>query len=209
MNLDARRLGVLAFLAAALPALATAFPRPEGSTARDSYVLSRDHTTMISGSLEKGLDLRARYGSAFLWFRRNGREYVVRDPRIVDEAAKLFEPLRKLEPDQHAVAGRVEALDREEEVFDREQEDLDADAEDLDQAPEDADVSEREAELERRQESLSQRRSELAERQREVAKREEALDLEEEHLEEAAEASLWKLIDRTIRDATAAPAPAR
>jgi bla regulator protein BlaR1 len=169
----------------------------------DTYVLYRGSNSSMNGTLEGFEELRRRYAGDFLWFRRAGSAYVIRDPRLLSEAEGLFDPVRKLEPEQEAISRQQAALDREEEEIDREQEAIEAEQEDS----RDTDVPrDRSAALERRHRALEVRRRDLRRRQRPVAAEERALDRRSEQIEQAAERKLWDLIDRAIRSGAASNA---
>ncbi|HEY6391081.1 MAG TPA: M56 family metallopeptidase [Bryobacteraceae bacterium] len=69
------------------------------SQAADSYVIvSRENTTM-SGStddLRRAHGLRRKAGEEYIWFRQDGKGYIVRDPGTVKAAIKLFQPQQDL-----------------------------------------------------------------------------------------------------------------
>ena len=186
-----RRILVASFLtlSAAGPALGA---REGGREARDTYVLNRGNSASVSGSLEDLGSLRRRYSGDFLWFRRRGTAYVIREPGHLSEADAFFEPLRKLQPEQDAVARRERALDREEEESDAEEEAIEAEEEG---GPS--------LELDRRRRALDDRRRDLSRRQRELAKEERALDRRSNALEEAAERNFWQFLDRTVTSGAA------
>ena len=178
-------------LSAAGPALAA----PEGGRGpRDTYVLNRGNSASVSGSLEDLGTLRRRYSGDFLWFRRGGSAYVIREPGLLSQADAFFEPVRTLQPEEDAVARRERALDREEEENDAEAEAI--------EAGEEGGPS---RELDRRRRALDDRRRDLSRRQRELAKEERALDRRSDALEEAAERDLWKFLDRSVTSGAARP----
>lgn len=188
------RLLVGAFLGLSAAGAALAAPS-SGRGPRDTYVLNRGSSSSVSGTLEDLGTLRSRYPGDFLWFRRTGTAYVIRDPRLLEDAAAFFEPLRALEPEQSALARREAALDREDEKNDREEEAIEAE-----------DEARPSPELDRRRRALDDRRRDLSRRQRELAKEERALDRRENALEETAERGLWKLLDQAVTSGAARPA---
>jgi bla regulator protein BlaR1 len=64
-----------------------------------NYVMFiNDHNTTMSGSM-RDIERARRYrrsGERLLWFRHDGREYVIRDPQILDEVAALWVPVGEL-----------------------------------------------------------------------------------------------------------------
>jgi len=192
----------LALLSA--PALLAAPHSPD--RAGDAYVLVHGGTSTMSGSLDELSGLRERYASPFLWFRRAGRTYVISDKRVIARAEALFEPVRRLEPEQEEVSRLEASLDEEEEALDREAERLDVAREDADDASDEAvDDAADDTALDTARHALDARRAELRTRQSEAERREHDLDLREEALERDAERDLWKLLDASIADGAAVP----
>ncbi len=191
-------------LVLALSASQVVSAAPKSAT-RDSYALSRGHFVSMDGSIDQLEALRDAYGGDFLWVRRSGSRYVIRDPKILDQAVACFDRLSDLEPEQSALQRRQEALDREEEALDRRQERLESARESLENQSEQASSSDSKAEAEER--DIERRQADVSKRQRELETVERDLDRREDALEKEAEAALWKLIDRAIRDGAAAQAP--
>jgi len=95
-----------AFLTLSTAGTALAAPRVDRGP-RDTYVLQLGNSTNVSGSLEDLGTLRRRYSGDFLWFRRAGAAYVIRDPRLLAEADAFFEHLRKLDRTVASGAARL------------------------------------------------------------------------------------------------------
>ena len=187
------RILVSAFLT--VTAAGTALAVPDGGRGpRDTYVLNRGDSPSVSGSLEDLGTLRQRYAGDFLWFRRGGAAYVIRDPRLLADAAAFFAPLRSLEPEQRLLARREADLDGADEENDWEDEAIEIEEE-----------SRPSAQLDRRRRALDDRRRDVSRRQRELAKEERALERRENALEEAAERELWKFLDRAAASGAARP----
>jgi DNA repair exonuclease SbcCD ATPase subunit len=193
--------GALA-LVLSVPQLLFASPKP---AARDSYALVRGHFVRMDGSIEELEALRDAYGANILWVRRSGSRYVLRDPRIIDEAAACFDRLGQLEPERIALQRKQEALDREEESLDRRQERLENARESRENEDEQASSPDPKAEAEQR--DIAGRQEDVSKRQRELETVERDLDRREDALEKEAEGALWKLIDGAIRAGAAAPLP--
>jgi len=162
----------LLLIAVALTMLASSKSR------RDGYILapSGDNLT-FSGGVDMSYfeTLRERYPGKVLWVRRNGREYIIRDEKLIMRVHALFAPQAALAPEQMAIAREEEALDREEERL------------------EDAAKT---AENRRRLDDVRAKQAKLAER-------EQALDEREEELERAAERELWQVVDAAVRSGAA------
>jgi TolA-binding protein len=142
----------------------------------DAYVLCgpgapEKVTISSSASVTQLTTVCARYGSNFLWVRRNGREMVIRDAAFLARAHRLFEPLRALDPERRAINKAEKAADREEEHLD---------------------------ELSDHGADMRQQLREVRQKQREVAAQERDLDRREDDLERTAEAELWRMVDEEM-----------
>jgi hypothetical protein len=181
----------------------------EGKTARnypargaDAYVLSRaGGNSSMNVSVDDLMALRSHFSSDFLWFRRSGKEYLVSDRAVIEEAARCFDPLQPLRPEQDALAQRDRALDREEESLDRERDAWD-DADD-DESRNDVRLDD-----EHRRDVETRLRA-IQEQQRDLERQERILDERQEVLEKAAEAKLDLVIDDALRRGLARPMPGR
>lgn len=175
------------------------------SPAPKAYVLARgDHWTSSTTSIEELERLHRRLSGDFLWFRGDGRAYLVRDRATLAEAFGLFDPMEELQPEMAELGRRQKEIDRKQSVLDREEEELDRIADRLD----DDDEGRREPErrdLERRQRDLESRAHRLEEEERKLEVVERSIDQREEALEKKAEEQLFELIDRTLREGIAAP----
>ena len=143
------------------------------SAHKDAYILAyEDGITFNAGTdIEHFKQLRQRYTGKYLWVRREGHEYVVRDENTLLRARALFSGQSALAPEQVAVAREETALDRGQ---DR-----------LENAPDTAENR--------------RRRGEIRAKLKDVERREEALDRREDELETAAERELWQVVDTAIR----------
>jgi chromosome segregation ATPase len=66
---------------------------------QDSYVIVSGDITTMSGSnrdFERALSFKYQIGDEFIWFRRDGKTYMIRDAGILKAAHKLFEPQQEL-----------------------------------------------------------------------------------------------------------------
>ena len=146
----------------------------------DAYVISRgdNNVYMAASSMEELQAVRKRLTGRYMWVRRDGREYVIRDENTLQHIDTFFEPVRALEPEQRAANREEERLDR---LVDR----LD-DQDHLSRAE---------------REQLKELRAQL----RAASERENELDQKGEELEEKAERKLWVEVDAAIRAGTAKP----
>jgi hypothetical protein len=145
---------------------------------RDAYLL-HDGDTRITISGDSSLDsiraLNQKFSGDYLWVRRAGKEYLIRDPVLLDRMRALFAPEHALAPQQAAIAREEKDLDHEEDALDDDEHD----------------------------EKTSARLSDIHTRQEDISRRESELDRREEELERQAEAALWPLVDDAIRDGSA------
>ena len=194
-----RLLAVGLFGIGAVPAIARAGKSPRVSPSRrDAYVISRSGgISNMSASVDELMALRSRFSGDFLWFRRGGEEYLISDRAMVEEAARFFDPLRALRPQQRALADRERKLDREEEALDREH-DAATDSDEYRDARFDGDLR-----------AVETRLRAVQEQQRDLDRDERILDEREEDLEKAAEAKLDRLFDDALRSGLARPLSGR
>jgi hypothetical protein len=174
--------------------------------ARDAYVLSRGgHWSSTNGSLEGLRAVQRRFSGEFLWVRRAGKEYLIRDPRTLEEAQSLFAPLRGLDPERTALESRQSRLESKQTALDREQEGLERELDRLTDDSEQSDQERARQDLEGRQRELETRMRALEEKERELDSMERSIDERENALEKKAEAELWRLIDGSIARGVARP----
>ncbi|MDQ2980328.1 MAG: hypothetical protein M3R62_14035 [Acidobacteriota bacterium] len=187
----------------AYPTMTAAAPQEPTRTfrsdrAEDAYVLSREnHASTTSGTLEDLEKARRRFSGEFLWVRRSGREYVIYGRQALEEAHRLFAPIRALDPERAALALRQSRIEAEQSALEREEERLERESEGLgeDASPRDEPARRR---LERRRRELEPQMRALEAREREVEELERSIDRREEDLEAKAETELWKRIDAAI-----------
>jgi hypothetical protein len=173
------------FLAASAVALLATAPR-------DAYVLSgtESRATFSSAAVSQLLATQERFGGDFLWVRRHGEEYLVRDAALLQRARSFFAPMAALAPAQQAVGREEREIDREEERLEAIT-DRDSDRRSRSRTGE-ADLREARTKLEQ-----------VHAKQREIEDRERELDAREEALEREAESKLWRLVDDAIRTGVA------
>lgn len=179
-------------------------PSPSGP---DVYILSQGESSFSTNcSLEALHAVRERLSGNFLWIRRAGKVYLIREDRTLDEAHALFAPLRQLDPEHEALARRQERLGAEQEALEREQEKIE---QELDRLSDEEESGERAKSarrgLERRQRDLEPRLRVLKSKEREIDAVERSIDEREDALEKKIEEKLWRLIDESIARGVARP----
>jgi hypothetical protein len=147
---------------------------------KDAYILSTgDNNTFNMGTSIPDFNAQMkRFSGRYIWVRRNGHEYLIRDETTILRAEALFAPEERLSPEQ-------EAIGREERQLDKEADRLE-------------DKDDRTAADERRLEDLHAKL-------RDVERREKELDEKQEALEREAERDFWSLVDSAIRSGAARP----
>ena len=163
-----------------------------------SYVLVRGSEHMLTGpdvSLNVALARREAYGSDFMWFKKDGREYLIRDAATLDRIQGLFEPARAYKPEAKRVRHELRPLERRESELDRE---IDALTDRDEGPPLTAAEEDRLRDLRREMEGV-QRGMRALERQ------EEEIDRKRDALEEDAERRMMPILDEAVRSGVAKP----
>ena len=176
------------------------------AAATDSYVLARGNHWTSAATIPEIQRLHRRYSGEFLWFRRGGKAFLIREPATLAEAFALFRPMEIDRPERRDLERRQREIDRKENALDREEEELDrlADRNDEEEEPKTQAESER-RDLEHRQRELEARRRDVGQEARKLEPIERALEEREEALERKVERQLWELIDRAVRRGAARP----
>ncbi len=78
-----------------------------------------------------GRDLRKKYGDHFIWFRRNGKEYVITDRATVDRAMQVYKETIELGKMQEELSAKQEALGKQQEQLGELQSQIHVDLPDL------------------------------------------------------------------------------
>jgi phage shock protein A len=157
-----------------------------------SYVLVRGSEHMLTGpdvSLNVALARRDAYGSDFMWFKKDGREYLIRDAVTLDRLDRLFEPARAYKPEAKRVKRELRPLERRESELDRQ---IDA-LTDRDEGPRLTTAEE---------DRLRDLRRELAGVQRDLRtleQQEEEIDRKRDALEADAERRMLPILEEAVR----------
>ena len=189
-------IGIALLSAAAGPAVRAAEVDVQADGPGKAYALVVDGQWRTGCSVRAIEEMRRRFRGDYLWLRRDGRTYIVRDPARLAEAQAAFDrdgpELRALRAELKTVARQEQALDRER---DRAEEESDALS----------DSGERDDASDRRLDELEAQQRTLGSEIRALEQREEDLDRRTDALEMAAETRFWVLGDRWISDGTARP----
>jgi hypothetical protein len=181
------RLAAVAILAAA-PALAA------GPSSRP-LALCLGHTSYVTGmDIDDFVALRKAQTGDFLWFRDDGKRYLVTDAGVLDAARKALQPTDEVRREMKDVNVRLKPYEEREEQIDRE----DSALEDAEDALEDRDDAERRRLETRRHEIEAQRRALRSER-RPLEEEERRLETREREIEIVVDAELERLADDALR----------
>ena len=165
----------------------------------DAYVLSREQSFFSTNASVEDVEALIRsFAGDFLWVRRAGKEFVIRDTRTLEEAQRLFDPLRQLDPEREALRRRQERLGSDQAALDRDEEKLERELEARNEGGEIRGSAAARTDLERRRTELKSRMRALEARDRELEAAETSLEARSDALEEKAETALWSLIDRAL-----------
>ena len=180
----------------------------------ESFVLlygDRDSVTM-SGStddIRRAKDLRGSGKGDLLWFRRGGKEYVVRDSALLKEVTGLYKPVAEMGARQGELGGRQGELGARQGKLGAEQGALGAQLGTIaaDRArrgdADDRDLERREKEIDRKMEELSRQMEDLGRQQEALGKQQEELGRQQEELSARADKQLHELMDRAIHSGAA------
>ncbi len=172
-----------------------------------SYVFVRGHTQIMGNvNLDRALNIRDSVGDHSLWFRMDGKAYVVRDAKTLDEIDELFAAARALEPEYESLRQKRQPLEDRERELDRE---VDPIEERIDEISDDenATVSERDerGRLEDRLHELEREVRDVERRSRVFDETERELDRKQDELEKKAERAMEPVLERAIRSGIAKP----
>jgi len=165
----------------------------------DSYILSHSRAFFSTNASLKDVEsLRKTLDGDFLWVRRTGKEFVIRDARTIEEAQQLFEPLDQFDPDREALQVKQEQIGSVQSALDDEQEKLESELEALEDEGERRISESIRLTLQSRQAEVELEMLALRVRERELDADERVLDDRSVEIELKAEAALWKLVDQAI-----------
>ena len=146
----------------------------------DAYMLHVGKTDVIkmdvtNRTVREVVALRRRFGDEpFLWTRLAGREYLIRDKALLQQAAELWSPIEAMKPEQHMLGDEIRELDHRIDAI------------------EDHRATGKPGELQQ-----------LRERYETLSRRERELDRRTDEMEKVVEPKLRDLVDEAIRDGRA------
>ena len=182
----------------------------------EPYVfLSGDGSITMSGSSDEVGKVKQLQGSSkggLLWFRRGGKEYVIRDAALLKQAKELFKAQAELGARQGELGGRQGALGAKQGELGAKQGSLGAEMGTLGAArvrrgsdADDRDLDRREKEISARMEDLGRQQEALGRQQEELGRQQETLGRQQEELSRKAEKEMHDLMDRAVQSGAAQP----
>jgi hypothetical protein len=160
-----------------------------------SYMLSRDGTTIISGNVDVSHieRLNGRLDPPYLWARRGGKDYLIRDVPTLAAAQAVFRDSDVLHSEYERLRERMEPVEQQESDIEEEMDDLSDELSDRDDL-----TSTQRSRMQKRAEELERRLGPVRKQLRALEAEEERLDAREEQLTAIAEKKLRDLVDRAI-----------
>ena len=90
--------------------------------AGNSYIAVLNHSVMISDSgdteeLAQAKALHAKIGGDFIWFKHEGKDYVIRDRATIDRALELYKPMHDLDAQQDELGKQQDELGKQQDAL--------------------------------------------------------------------------------------------
>lgn len=188
------RLAAVAILAAT-PALAA------GPSSR-ALALCLGDTSYVTGmDIDDFVSLRKARTGDFLWFRREGKRYLVTDAGVLAAAREALRPTDGVRREMEALNARLKPYEDREEAIDREDDALDQ-AEDALEARDDAAEKRR---IEDRRLELDAEERLLKSEMRAIEEEERRLEAREREIESVVDVEIERLADDALRRGLAQP----
>ena len=153
-----------------------------------TYVLVPGASNMISANVDvdRALAIRRDHGSHFLWVKRDGRAYVIRDQATLEAVGALFAGSRAFSPELRRLHEKLRPLEAHERELDREADAI-------------SDDDQRNACDEVRLRDLQRELRDVESRLRDLEREEEALERRQDRREAEAEEAMVPIVDDAIR----------
>lgn len=202
---------ILPVLLLACSAAALAKDRDDDS----SWVVVRsDRNVSMHGSLrdlEAARKHFAEFGPQYLWFRRDGKQYVVRDGKVIDQIEEATRPQEELGAEQARLGKRQADLGRQQAQLGRQQAELGErqarhaqdEARRQLRGEEPAGKEDDEREIDKLQRYLSGVQENLGREQEKVGREQEKMGREQERLSREVERKVHPLIEASLKDGSA------
>ena len=163
----------------------------------DAWILFHDEQRVtMSGdlsNLKEGQRVFKKFGPHFLWFRHGGKDYVVRDGKVLEKADAVTQGDGETE-------AREAVLDAADAELDRHQEKLDRSEAEIEKW---TDQGVRDEKLRRAHAELSKAQKQVAREQEKLGKEQEKVGKAQEKRSREMERKMAELIATSLRDGTA------
>jgi len=169
-----------------------------------SWIVMRDgdRITMNGDTrdIEAARSFTKKYGPEFLWFRQDGKQYVVKDARVVEEIDQAIRPQEELGHDQARLGARQADLGRQQAALGRRQAQLGVEMarSGMNGERPDRAVDEEMQELSRAQEALGREQEKIGHEQEKMGRK-------QERLSKQVEEKVRSLIETALADGSAKP----
>jgi chromosome segregation ATPase len=165
-----------------------------------SYIYKQgDHTHIRSNSgIEQMVSLSKRWTGEFVWLKRNGRQYLIRDAAVLAQVRAAFADLHAYEPKVRAAEESLRPLERKMERIEERMDELSdrlGDDEELDEATR--------VGLERKLAQAEREFNELERSYRPAERENERMEREHDRLEKIAEEKFEKIVFRAVEEGKA------
>ena len=187
-------LAAVAILAAA-PALAAS------PSSRALAVCLGERSYVTGMDIDDFVALRKAQTGDFLWFRRDGKRYLVTDAGVLDAARKALRPTDEVRREMDGVSARLKPYEDREERIDR----ADSALEDAEEALDDREDAAERRRLETRRLEIEAERRVLRSEMRPIEEEERRLDAREREIEIGVDAEIERLADDALRRGLAQP----
>lgn len=185
---------VASILCASLPAQADNYIFTDRNA--DAYVLTKNYVSYSTNATgDDILNLNQVFGGNYLWVRRAGKEFVIRDAHAIKDANRLFAALDEMQPEQAALQEERVQLEKDEESLESEREEVETRLQGIEGG--DKSSGARMA-LENQLADIAVRRSALVERASDLEMRVSAFQTRVKSIGLQIETSLWSLVDSAL-----------
>ena len=182
------------------------------------WIVVRDEKTVTMHGdlkdLEKARKLFRELGPGYLWFRKDGKEYVVRDGKMIEEIEELTRPQGELGQEQSRLGQRQSELGLQQAKLGRRQAELGQEQarrallraeRDLDGKSPERRNREEEREMEETQAELSRAQETIGREQEKIGHEQEKMGREQERLAKQVQRKVEQVIEASLRNGTAKP----
>jgi septal ring factor EnvC (AmiA/AmiB activator) len=164
-----------------------------------SYVFKQGDRSRLhaNGPVEAAVRVSKKFDGDFIWVRDSGREYLIRDAAVLQQAADAFRELDALEPSLQAAEKKVTPYEDKMEEIEQKMDDL------SDQLDDDELADSARHSIETKLHDVEEQMHSVESRMHDAESQMEALEKQMDDREEAAEQKLETIIEKAIRNGIA------